>query len=375
MLRAQYRDFIDSGYQSSKDTYIVCPGTTIAVDDLRHWDHDTGFPPDHLLEMDDHEDMPLIVPISNTTIRCGKSQEDILEWGPCTLTDGIAQVWIQNRHHTKDHHYSSSHEYLRDYAASIGTLIDPSITFEQWTKIHELSFWTDSSLDNVTIRDFVFTGSIDQHSNLLGMSGKSVVIENRPGNVTFENCVWEDMTALSGVLFLNYYSTTIVRTNTSSDDDEYWASWGLGSSIMAQHAPPSLSLSSSSPNNGLTLTIINCTFRDIIHHDPLFSVHGNTNNATTMIIRDTNFSKIIPEVPLDHVSCHDSQYSGRDESRCPYLIACEDWASCLIEDSCRDNSTQVVEEFGLDEIAYDWLYRSENAIISIDTKSQECGFH
>merc|ERR1712146_629967 len=79
-------------------------------------------------------------------------------------------------------------ESLNDWVENYGKLIDPGMNQADWESVFQALSWDNQYLDNVTISDFIFTGSID-HINGSGQSGVSVLI-NRPGNITIDNCTW-----------------------------------------------------------------------------------------------------------------------------------------------------------------------------------------
>ena len=193
----------------------------------------------------------------------------------------------------------------------------------------------------------MFTGSIAQTSTL-GPAAVSIFVD-RPGDITFYNCTWRDMTAPSGILFLSSARQTLGGASDNQD--------GVFLLPPSQQGP-----------NRTRVTMINCTFREIIHRYPLLSAYGQQ----TMVIDGGNFSRIIPD-PLNRASCATAAAWGNDDGwgeRCTYLVACEENASCDVQKSCR---TTKVEEL-LDE-NYAWLYKSENATVHIDKSSQECGFN
>merc|ERR1712196_286516 len=133
---------------------------------------------------------------------------------------------------------------------------------------------------------------------------------DRPGNITIDNCAWIDMTAPMGVLLLN--STE-------------WISRPQPSQMQGPHKTD--------------LRIQSSHFFDIAHNLPLLGIASNQ----TLLIEDTNFSNIQPDLSLCDVSAYSSevQWGNGNLESCSYLLACDMHSSCGIEDSCQSENDNI----------------------------------
>ena len=204
---------------------------------------------------------------------------------------------------------------------TVGKRVDLDMPEEEWERVTEA---INSELNNVTVRDFVFTGSIangcpNSDFDRVPKVGRSVDAY-RLGNMSLINCNWTDMTAPSGVIFVG---------------------------------------NEKEPNQS-QLLVEDCLFSDITYNYPFLAAYNQN-----LHISRTTFKNISIEPWANEGSCGRLPVPIWD-GPCAYLMACERNAICDIKHSSLENVE--FSEPG------DWLYKSKNATIQIDEESQLGGF-
>jgi len=317
LLQQQYIDLIASNYTATKDTYVICPNTTINCED---WVPDLYRP----VNREGGKDYPIIVLFSGTTVQCGREEFDRDNdqyYGPCVLDGGYTQVALRQFDFLQ--RFAETDFTERDWIETVGAQLGPTISLPQWKGI-VWTLATQLTFDNVTIRGFTFTGGISSGYDFLGTS----VYISQPGTITLSNCTWESLTAPSGVVRVSEdYANTNVRDQST------------------------------------TLTIRNCTFKDSLYAQSIIDVANQT-----VIVEATNFSSMQAYQKNQRLMCLDPNDKYFE---CTYLMACRGHASCIIRDSCQND----VDSPSGNADDNDWLYITENATIQIDERSIKCGFN
>jgi len=318
---AQISDFIDTNYTKTKDTYVICPDTTINIG-VR-----TGG------GVYEDGDYPLRVLTSNTTIQCDATMDDDNyndndndNDKPCVLHGGPAQIMqSENGAVVEDWIY-----FFRNEGKYLELMDDDVKTF--YRMLLPLQ-----NLEYVTIRGLTFSGKILNGVKRYGFS----IILNQTGSIIFDECTWKDMTAPTGVVLVAMTSRDYPTTNNTN------------TKLSTQ------------------LTIRNSQFINIEYNHHLIGVYNQM-----LVLQNTTFT----DITIEDFSppCTDNRWNVEsemtsDKNECLYFMACVGDAICNIKDSCRIDNDNSNYEFLYDND--EWLYESKTTTVQIDDESKECGFY
>ncbi|CAB9497535.1 expressed unknown protein [Seminavis robusta] len=200
-------------------------------------------------------------------------------------------------------------------------------------------FEADVRTDNITIRGITFTGELISNQFT---AGSSVMASNKGKNIRFVDCLWQDMTASTGLVF-------------------------VGNNLFQEMA----GLELLTPRS-VELTLEDCTFRNIIYDHRLIATEGQS-----LTLRQCQFEDITLTDQISFCEDHGAGYY------CHGLIYCERASHCEVQDiyvrnlefiglaavlvASADSKLKLSGTYSLEEI-------QERETVDKETKACESGF-
>ena len=257
--------------------YIICPDTTIhvgtfknpVVNDFRFVDGD----------------YPIMVIRENVTIQCGLNGR---QENNCAIESGFMHVLIMQRIPLPD-----------------GSILS-----------------VKNGIDNLLVRGITFTGTPD---NVGPFNGNSVSIGHPGKNLRFEDCLWTNVVAQSGLIgiYRNYYQ---VLTGLPLAD------------------------------RSIEVTFSDCTFKSIVYDHPLIHNVAQMVTLDRCNFRDIQLAALTTKVCLVEYSDGEIEY----HDGCAGLLYCSPNSSCFLNNTCVNHfdyqGPGIVVAFDETELETDGLY-------------------
>ena len=221
--------------------FVICPDTFVHVGELDASDQGTRFV---------NGEPPLVITRGNLEIRCGP---DGSINNNCTLSSGLLHVMTQEE-----------------------------LGANGWGLVSKLN------TDNLTLRGLTFTGEVG--GNIL-WGGGSLILSNSGKNVQVVDCLWENITAPTGLVFLGRNMMQII----------------IGQKM---------------PDQALDVTIVNSTFRNVVYDGPLMRVFNQTLSLQGCQFENTRLTPYLRPCSLVEADF------------CQGLVYCYDHSVCHLEDIC-----------------------------------------
>ncbi|CAB9513785.1 expressed unknown protein [Seminavis robusta] len=155
-------------------------------------------------------------------------------------------------------------------------------------------FAAEDTTNNITIRGITFTGELI-HDPLSESS--SVVLSNKGKNISFVDCLWQDMIAGRGLVF-------------------------AGNNLYQEHA----GLKLVTPRS-VEFTFDNCTFRNITYNERMIAIHSQS-----LTLKRCRFEDIQLQDAITFCEEH-----GGGAYYCHGLLYCEGGSECALHDICIRN--------------------------------------
>ncbi|CAB9515510.1 expressed unknown protein [Seminavis robusta] len=251
------RDIIAAQIESPEQLlFILCPHTRIKLGVLANpIAGDTNIV---------HGDTPLMILRENVEVRCGI---DGSVDNHCILDGGFVQVLLQP-------HLPLDKEHV----------------------------WKSRPTDNVTIRGLTFTGQLLSDYTF---GGSSIVISNPGHTVQMVDCLWENMTAPSGLLYVGVNPFQLLALSEENNNNTL-------------------------PRHAASLHVVQSRFRNITYDGALAEVSEQILSLEACRFEDLQLSAFASE-------CDYWVDSGGATNWCQGLFFCLYDSVCSIQDICMSN--------------------------------------